>query len=80
MLLWSKPTIKTLELCHSVFIFNFEHIQQINLIFLLLNWNMYLSFGHKIKSTKQLKCTLNNREVSLKHVTTCNMSKPTWFK
>ena len=31
--LWSKSTIKTPELCNAVFIFNFEHIQQINLIF-----------------------------------------------
>ena len=50
------------------------------LIFLLLTLNMYLSLGHKIKSTKQLKCTLNNRAVSLKHVATFNMSKSTWFK
>ena len=34
----------------------------------LLTLNMYLSVGHKIKFTKQLKCTLNNRAVSLKHV------------
>ena len=73
MLLWSKSTIKTLELCHAVFIFYFEHIQQINLIFLLLTLNMYLSVGHKIKSAKQLKCTSNNRAVSLKHVATCDM-------
>ena len=43
--LWSKSTIKTLELCYAVFIFNFEHIQQINLNFLLLTLNMYLSVG-----------------------------------
>ena len=30
--------------------------------------NMYLSVGHGIKSIKQLKCTLNNMAVSLKHV------------
>ena len=60
MLLWSKSTIKTPEQCHAVFIFNFEHIQQINLIFLLLTLNMYLSVGHRIKSTKKFKCTLNN--------------------
>ena len=54
--LWSKSTMKTPERFHAVFIFNFEHIQRINLI---LYW---------IKSTKQLKCTLNNRVVSLKHV------------
>ena len=29
---------------------------------------MYLSVGHRIKSTNQLKCTLNNMAVSLKHV------------
>ena len=29
---------------------------------------MHLSVGHRIKSTKQLKCTLKNRAVSLKHV------------
>ena len=39
-----------------------------NLIFFLLTLNMYLSAGHRMKSTKQLKCTLNNRLVSLKHV------------
>ena len=38
MLLWSKSTIKTPEQYHAVFIFNFEHIQQINLILLLLTW------------------------------------------
>ena len=37
--LWSKSTIKTPELCHAVFIFNIEHIPQINLIFLLLTVN-----------------------------------------
>ena len=59
--LWSR------ELCHAAFIFNFEHIQQINLIFLLVTLNMYLSVGHWIKSTKQLKFKLNNNAVSLKH-------------
>ena len=29
---------------------------------------MYLSAGQRKKSTKQLKCTLNNGVVSLKHV------------
>ena len=29
---------------------------------------MYLSVGHRIKLTKQFKCTLNDRTVSLKHV------------
>ena len=65
MLLWSKSTTKTPERCQAVFIFNFEHIQQINLFFLLLTLNMYLSVGHRIKSTKKLKCTLNNGAVSL---------------
>ena len=68
MLLCSKSTIKTPERCHAVFIFNIEHIEQINLIFLLLTLNMYLPVGHGIKSTKKLKCTLKNRVVSLKHV------------
>ena len=54
MLLWSKSTIKIPERRHAVSIFNFEHIQQINLIFLLLTLNMYLPAGHKIKSTKRL--------------------------
>ena len=66
--MWSKSAIKTPERCYAVFIFNFEHIQQINLIFLLLALNMYFSVGYRIKSTKQLKCTLNNWVVSLKHV------------
>ena len=65
--LWSKPTIKTKERWHAVFIFKLEHMH-INLIFLLLTLNMYLSVGHRIKSTKQLKCTLKNRAVFLKHV------------
>ena len=47
--------------------FNFEHMQ-VNLFFLLLNLNMYLSVKHGIKSTKQLKCTVNDMTVSLKHV------------
>ena len=69
-------------LCHAVFIFGFKHIQQINLFsfFFLVTLNMYLLVGHKIKSTKHLKCTINNRAVSLKHVATYNMSKSTWFK
>ena len=60
--LWSKSTIKALELCDAVFIFNFEHIV------LLLSLNMYLLVGHKIKSSNQLKSTLNNMGISLKHV------------
>ena len=51
--LWSKSATKTPEQCHAVFIFNFEHIQQINLIFLLLTLDMYLSVGHRTKSTKK---------------------------
>ena len=74
MLLWSKSTIKTPEQCHSVFIFNFVHIQQINLIFLLLTLNM-----QRINSTKKLKCTFNSGIVSLK-TCTCDMSKSVWFK
>ena len=58
---------KTKERWHAVFIFKLEHMH-INLIFLLLTLNMYLSVGHRIKSTKQLKCTLKNKAVSLKHV------------
>ena len=34
----SKSTIKTPELCHAVFIFNFEHIQQVNLICFVINF------------------------------------------
>ena len=40
-----KSTIKALELCHAVLIINFEHVQQINLFFLSLALNMYLSVG-----------------------------------
>ena len=76
MLLWSKSTIKTPEQCHAVFIFNFEHIQQINLIFLLLTLNMYLSVVGRIKFTKKLKCRLTNRVVYLK-TCTCDMVKTT---
>ena len=36
-----KPATKTPERCHAVFIFNFEHIQQINLICLLLTLDMH---------------------------------------
>ena len=36
---------------------------------------MYLPVGHKVKSTKQLKCTLNNRVVSLKHVHETSISQ-----
>ena len=74
---WSKSATKTPEWCHAVFIFNFEHIQQIDLIFLLLTLDMYLSVWHRIESTKKLKitkCTLNNRTVSLKYVATGNIN------
>ena len=40
--LWSKSTIKTPDLCHAVFIFNFEHIQQINLIFFISNFEQLI--------------------------------------
>ena len=36
MLVWSKSAIRTSERYQAVFIFNFEHIQQIDLILLLL--------------------------------------------
>ena len=45
MLLWSKLTIKTQERCHAVFIFNFQHIQQINLILLLLTLTCIAQLG-----------------------------------
>ena len=79
MLLWSKSTIKVPERCYAVFKFNFEQIQQINLIFFMLTLSMYLSVGHRIKSTKKLNFTLNNGVVSSK-TCTCDMSKSTWFK
>ena len=41
---------------------------QMNLFFLLSTLNMYLSVGHGVKSTEQLKCTLDIMAVSLKHV------------
>ena len=62
--LWSTSTIKSLELYHALFILNFEHI----LFFLLLTLNLYLPAGHRMKHAKQLKCTLHNNAVSLKHV------------
>ena len=40
--MWSKSTIKTPELCHAAFIFNFEHIQQINLIFFISNFEQLI--------------------------------------
>ena len=71
--LWLKSATKTPERCYSVFIFNFEHIQQINPICLSSTLDIYLSVSHGIKSTQKIKCTLNNRTVSLKHVATCNI-------
>ena len=71
----TRSTINTPERCHAVLTFNFEDIQQINQFFLLLTLNMYLSVGHRIKSTKQLKCTLNNGVVSLKHVHETSISQ-----
>ena len=74
--LWSRSRINTPKWCHAAFTFSSEHIQQINQIFLLLTLNMYLSVGHRIKSTKQLKCTLNNGVVvSLKHVHETSISQ-----
>ena len=35
---------------------------------------MYLSVWQRIESIKKLKCTLNNRTVSLKHVAICDIS------
>ena len=71
--LWSKSATKTPERWHTVFTFNFEHIQQISLICLLLTSDMYLSVWRRIESTKKLKFTLNNGTVSLKLVATCNI-------
>ena len=34
---------------------------------------MYFAVGDRAKSIKKIKYTLNNRAVSLKHVTTCNI-------
>ena len=64
----STSTIKVPELYHAVLIFIFEHMQQINLICLLLTLNMYLSVGHGMKFAKQLKCTFSKKVVPLKHI------------
>ena len=64
----ATSTIKVPELCHAVLIFIFEHMQQINLISLLLTLNMYVSVGHRMKFAKQLKCTFSKKAVSLRHV------------
>ena len=50
-----------LQWCHAVFLFDFEHIQQIHLIFSMLTLNMYLSAGQRIKSTEQIKWALNSK-------------------
>ena len=62
--MWSKSTMKGPERRHAVFIFN----SQINIIFSLLTLNMYISVGHRIKSTKHLVCMISNKAVSLRHV------------
>ena len=62
MLPMVKVYYKTKERWHAVFIFKLKYMH-IN-----LTLNMYLSVGHRIKSTKPLRCTLKNRVVSLKHV------------
>ena len=50
-----------------MFVFNIK--TQINLIhFLLLTLNMHFSVGHRIKSTKELQCTLTYNAGSLKQV------------
>ena len=53
-MVWSKSKLKTPERYHTVFTFNFEHIQKINLISFFLTLNMYLSVGHKIKPQNNL--------------------------
>ena len=63
----NNKNTRTMSCC---IFFDFEHIQQVNL-FLFLTLNMYLSVGHTIKPTKQLKCTLKNR------ASTCDMGKST---
>ena len=50
-----KVNNKYTKRCHAVFTFNFEHIQQINQIYLLLTLNMYLSVGHRIKSQEEVE-------------------------
>ena len=61
----NKKKTKNDGMLYSFFKLERMHI---NLIFLLLTFNMYLSVGDRKKSTIQLKCTLKNRVVSLKHV------------
>ena len=54
MLLWSKSTIKTPpELSHAVFIFIFEHIQQLTLFLFIVNFeHVFVSWTHdKIHKT-----------------------------
>ena len=55
-----------------LYFFNFEHMQQINLIFLLLTLKRYVLVWGRIRSTKKLKYTLNNGIVSLK-TRTCDL-------
>ena len=50
----SGSTINASKWCHAVFTFNFEHIQQINQIFLSLTLHMYLSVGHRINPQNNL--------------------------
>ena len=70
--------MKTPERCHAVFIFNFEHIQQNNQIFFIVNFDMYLSNGQRMESTKRLKRTLNNGVVFFKHVHVTSISQHGW--
>ena len=38
----NRKTILISQLCHAVFIFNFEHIQQITVIFLIINFKQLI--------------------------------------
>ena len=51
--LLSKSTITTPGLCRAIFIFNFEHIQQINLFFFIINFeHAFVSWAQdKIQKT-----------------------------
>ena len=53
--LCSKSTTKTAEQCHVLFIFNFEHIQEIKLIFILLTLNICWTQDKIYKTRKPLK-------------------------
>ena len=61
--LWSTSATKTPERCHAVFIFNFEHIQQINLNFLLLILDMYMSVTFTNGKKRNYIGDLNGEEV-----------------